>query len=65
VLGEEKKCRMRIAYDWDDRRKTFNKTCPCRCPGYLGVESGGCPHEYVNTAPGCVHCGHIEATRKV
>jgi hypothetical protein len=63
ILGAEHRCRTRIAYDWDERRKTFNRTCPCLCPGYLGAPvelgPGGCPHEYAGIQAGCVHCGHV------
>jgi hypothetical protein len=58
---------MRIAYDWDEAKKTFNKTCPCRCPGWRGVltHDAGCPHEYVPTQDSCVHCGHVPAKKGV
>jgi hypothetical protein len=52
---------MRIAYDWDEKRKAFGSIAPCRCFAYRGVVPGnvGCPHEYVKSQPGCVACGHV------
>jgi hypothetical protein len=62
-LGSEHRCRTRIAYDWDEKKKTFLKTAPCRCFGFKGEQTkrSGCPHEYVSTAEACVVCGHVPA----
>jgi uncharacterized protein (DUF983 family) len=60
-VGDEHRCRMRIAYEWNDKLKVFAKHAPCRCTGYRGVTPGDgvCPHEYVKTSPNCVYCGHV------
>jgi hypothetical protein len=54
---------MRIAYQWNEKRKTFMKTAPCRCPGYRGTRpvnpARECPHEYVVSSDKCVACGHV------
>lgn len=54
---------MRIAYDWDNEAKAFQKTAPCLCPAYRGERPGhgDCPHEYVLESKNCVHCGHVMA----
>jgi hypothetical protein len=61
ALGAEHKCSTRIAYDWDEQKKTFQRFAPCLCPGYRGEE---CPHEYVKTQSQCVHCGHVKVAAK-
>jgi len=53
---------MRIAYDWNDKAKGFDRTAPCLCFAYKGQPT--CPHEYVKERPTCVHCGHMVATEK-
>jgi hypothetical protein len=52
---------MRIAYDWDEKRKTFLKTAPCLCPGWRGVRpcDHDCPHDYLKNSRECIYCGHI------
>lgn len=65
TLGAEHRCRMRIAYEWDEERKVFNKLAPCKCCGWRGAvpRSAACPHEYVRYAPStCVHCGHVRSS---
>jgi hypothetical protein len=62
TLGAEKKCRTRIAYGWDEKKQTFTKTCPCRCPGYRGADPGICPHDYLKASDKCLYCGHTQAS---
>jgi hypothetical protein len=63
LLGPAKKCRMRIAYGWNEATKQFGGTAPCLCPG-LPPGPVGCPHEYVMWDKSCVHCGTVAANEK-
>jgi hypothetical protein len=63
TLGSEHRCRMRIAYDWNEKRKTFMKSAPCRCFAYQGELSvaGGCPHDYLKNSDECLYCGYVRS----
>ena len=57
-------CAVQIAYGWDEKKQTFTRYAPCRCPGYVTPpEDRGCPHEYVSTDAHCVHCHQARVTR--